>query len=104
MSEYFCKNCYNFKTRTIKIGHLPNISKYKIKKFIKDQDVPLLGLEFPFNLTVYKRLLKDGECRIFYCIQNLLKRDLYIDRGNAKEISCGIKPCSKYKPVYVKNE
>ena len=103
MPEYFCKNCFNFKTRTITSEHLPDISKYKIKKAIKEQNVPSFGLEFPFNLTVYKRVTKQGECKIFYCTENRLKRDLYIDRGNATEISCGKAPCPKYIQVHVKN-
>lgn len=103
MPKYFCKNCFNFKTRLIKKKHVGGISKYKILKAIKKQNIPLLGFAFPFNRTVYKRVMKYGECGIFYCTQNLLKRDLYIDRGNVAEISCGKVPCPKYKPVYEKN-
>ena len=87
MSEYFCKNCFNFKTRTITSEHLPAMSKYKIKKAIKEHDVPSFGLEFPFNLTVYKRVTKYGECKMFYCTENRLRGDPHIDRGNAAEIS-----------------
>lgn len=104
MRKYFCKNCFNFKTRTITRKHLPGLSKYKIQKVIKNHDIPLLGLSFPFNLTVYKRVVKEGECGICYCTQHLLKRELYIDRGNAAEISCGNTPCSQYIAVHVKAE
>lgn len=102
MPEYFCKNCLNLKTRLIRKKHLGGISKYKIQKAIKEQNIPLLDFAFPFNMTVYKRVMRHGECGIFYCTQHLLKRDLYIDRGNAAEISCGRAPCPKYKPVYEK--
>ena len=103
MPKYFCKNCFNFKTRLIKKKHVGGISKYKILKAIKKQNIPLLGFAFPFNRTVYKRVMKYGECGIFYCTQNLLKRDLYIDRGNVAEISCGKVPCPKYRAVYEQN-
>jgi hypothetical protein len=103
MPKYFCKNCFNFKTRTITSEHLPAISKYKIKKAIKEGSAPSLGLAFPFNLTAYNRVTKLGECKIFYCTENRLERDLYIDRGNAAEISCGTEPCPKYEPVHIKS-
>ena len=103
MPKYFCKNCYSFKTRTITSDQLPDISKYRMMKAIKEGSVPSLGLAFPFNLTAYKRVVKLGECRIFYCSQYLLPRDLYIDRDNAAEISCGKVPCPEYIPVHVKS-
>lgn len=80
------------------------MSKYKIKKAIKEHDVPSFGLEFPFNLTVYKRVTKYGECKMFYCTENRLRGDPHIDRGNAAEISCGKAPCPKYRAVYEKSQ
>ena len=103
MPKYFCKNCYNFKTRLIKKEHIGNFSKYKIRKAIRTQDIPSLDFAFPFNLTVYKRVMRYGECGIVYCTKNLLTRDLYIDRGNAAQISCGKEPCPEYIPVHLKN-
>lgn len=102
MPVYFCKNCYHFKTRTITKDHLPDISKYKLKKALKEQNTPSLGIGFPFNLTVYKRVAKLGECKIFYCTEHLLKRELYIDRGNDTGVSCGREPCPKYRAVFEK--
>lgn len=104
MRDFFCKNCFNFKDRTITKKHFPRVSKYKIFKALRQKDVSSFGLPFPFNLTVYKRVKKYGECRIFYCTKYLLKRDLYVDRGNVAEISCGKTPCSQYVPVHVKVE
>ena len=103
MPKYFCKNCYNFKTRLINRNHLSGISNYKILKAIKEQNILSLGFAFPFNMTVYKRIRRHGECGIFYCAKELLKRELCIDRGDAANISCGVAPCSEYKPVYEKS-
>ena len=100
MPEYFCKNCYNFKTRLITRQHMGNISRYRINKAIKNQNIPSLDLAFPFNLTAYKRVTKYGECKIFYCTEHLLGRELYVDRGNFDKIACGAGPCPKYKRVY----
>ena len=103
MPRYYCKNCSSFKTRTITGKQLPGISKYKMLKAIKEGKVLSFGLAFPFNLTVYKRVNKYGECKIVYCKENRLSRELYIDRSNAAEISCGKAPCPKYIPVHEKN-
>lgn len=60
MRKYFCKNCFNFKNRMIKEKHLCGISKYKIQKAIKNQNIPSLGFSFPFNMTAYKRVRRYG--------------------------------------------
>ena len=63
-------------------------------------DPDSLGLDFPFNMTVYKRVLKDGECKIIYCFEHLFNRDLYIFRENFDIddlYPSKNKPCPKYK-------
>ena len=103
MPKYYCKNCCSFKTITITSKQLPDISKYKMMKAFKEGTIPSLGLAFPLTPTVYKRIIKHDGCKILYCTENRLPRELYIDRDNSTEISCGEEPCPKYKPVHVKS-
>jgi hypothetical protein len=72
-------------------------------KAFKEGTIPSLGLAFPLTPTVYKRIIKHDGCKILYCTENRLPRELYIDRDNSTEISCGEEPCPKYKPVHVKS-
>jgi len=58
MVKYSCKNCINLKTRLIVREDMRGISKIEIQYAIKKHDPESLGLPFPFNLTVYKRLNK----------------------------------------------
>ena len=97
MTVYSCKNCSNLKSRIVTKENLSHIKKDKIRSALNVHDPDSLGLDFPFNMTVYKRVLKNGECPILYCSERMLKRDLYIDRDNVAWISCGTAPCSKYK-------
>jgi len=97
MAAYFCKNCSNLKSRRVTKENLSRIKKDKILSALNVRDPDSLGLDFPFNMTVYKRVLKYGGCPILYCSERMLKRDLYIDRGNVAWISCGTTPCPKYK-------
>lgn len=69
----------------------------KITRALIDRDPDSLGLDFPFNLTIYKRVLKHGECKILYCSEHMLQRDAYVARENSKDITPEIAPCPKYK-------
>lgn len=99
MGGYFCTSCVNLKLKLITKETLGDISKYKIRKAIKEKNIEFLGFEFPFNLTVYNRLRRHGECEIIYCSENLLNRDLYIYRDLLENCLTPDKnsPCSKYK-------
>lgn len=82
MTIYSCRNCQNLKTKIVTRADISRISKYKIEKAIEVRDPDSLDLMFPFNLTVYKRVLKNGKCPILYCSERLFNRDLYIYREN----------------------
>src|SRR4030042_608604 len=55
MGLYFCPNCQNLKIRTVKRRDLKGLSKYKIIRAIKENNVDSLGLSFP--LTMFSLLL-----------------------------------------------
>ena len=100
MLTYSCRNCLNLKTKIVTRADLKKSSKYKIETALKKHDSDSLDLIFPFNLTVYKRLLKDGKCRILYCSERMFNRDLYIYRENfdlGSVIPNKKAPCPKYK-------
>ncbi len=80
MGLYFCSNCQNFKVRTVKGKELGDRSKYKILKAIKENNTTALGLPFPINKAVYRRLTKKkgGKCTIIYCSEQMLERNLYL--------------------------
>src|SRR4030042_1486141 len=80
MGLYFCPNCQNLKIRTVKRRDLKGLSKYKIIRAIKENNVDSLGLSFPINIAVYKRLVRAGKCEIIYCGESMLGRSLYIYR------------------------
>jgi len=86
--------------RTILRTDLGHFTKKKIEDALSRHDTESLGLDFPFNLTTYKRLMKYGECKIIYCSDNMLARDLYIYRKNSDGQNLVYnknKPCAKYK-------
>jgi hypothetical protein len=100
MAVYSCKNCSNLKSRIVTKGNLSRIKKDRIRSALNVHDPDSLGLDFPFNMTVYKRVLKDGECPILFCSERMFNRDLYIYRNNLA--LRGIyphknSPCTKYK-------
>lgn len=100
MPTYSCHNCCNLKTRIISKEHIAAIRKYKIQKALETRDTDSLGLDFPFNLTVYKRISRDAKCRIIYCAEHMFNRDLYIGRENFNMDMLLInkhKPCPKYR-------
>jgi len=100
MSVYTCRNCSNLKTRTISKIDLKHLSRYKIMNALNCYDIESLGLDFPFNLTVYKRIIKHGECKIIHCSQYMFSRELYIFRDTLGLDSLAPKknkPCPKYK-------
>jgi len=100
MPVYSCKNCSNLKSRIVTKENLSCIKKDKIRSALNVRDPDSLGLDFPFNMTVYKRVLKDGECPIIYCSERMFNRDLYILRDNMdmdEVIPDKKKPCIKYK-------
>jgi len=99
MGLYFCPNCQNLKIRTVKNKDLKGFSKYKIIKAIKENNVASLGLSFPINIAVYKRLVKAGYCEIIYCDQDRLSRSLYIYRDGLEGSLTPNKhvPCPKYR-------
>lgn len=97
--KYSCRNCQNLKTKVITKSEITKISKYKIEKALKVRDPDSLDLMFPFNLTVYKRVMKDGSCPILYCSERMFNRELYIARENLDVGSVypfKNKPCPKY--------
>lgn len=100
MFSYSCANCANLKTRSLDRSSLKGFKKERILSALKKHDADSLGLDFPFNLTVYKRVTKYGECKIIYCGEHRFNRDLYIYReqlnlGNLSQSKN--KPCPKYK-------
>lgn len=99
MGLYFCPNCQNLKIRTLKIRDLKGHSKYKIMRAIKESNVDSLGLPFPINVPVYKRLTRVGSCEIIYCGESMLERSLYIYRDGLEGSLTPdkSKPCPKYK-------
>lgn len=100
MAFYSCRNCRNLKTRIITKSSFANRKKDKIRSALGKHDPDSLGLDFPFNMTVYKRVLKDDECKIIYCAEHLFNRDLYIYRENLDLddlIPNKRRPCIKYK-------
>ncbi len=99
MGLYFCPNCHNLKTRTLKRKDIRRFSKYKILKAIKENNIDSLGLSFPINKAVYRRLTRNGSCEIIYCSEGTLGRNLYIYHEG---IEGGLtpnknRPCPKYK-------
>jgi hypothetical protein len=91
---------YNYrssKNRVITEEHISAIKKDKITRALSVRDPDSLGLDFPFNLSIYKRILKHGESKILYCSEHMLQRDAYIDRDNLESIKPEVKPCPKYK-------
>lgn len=100
MAVYSCQNCQNLKQKVVTKSDIGRASKYKIEKALKARDPDSLGLMFPFNLTVYKRVLKDEKCPILYCSERMFNRDLYIYRDNLdldEVIPNKRVPCLKYK-------
>jgi len=100
MPFYSCKNCSNLKSRIVTKENLSHIKKDKIRSALNVRDPDSLGMDFPFNMTVYKRVLKDGECPIIYCSERMFNRDLYIRRESMDldEVAPNKKaPCSRYK-------
>ena len=100
MTVYSCKNCSNLKSRIVTKENLKHIKKDKIRSALNVRDPDLLGLDFPFNMTVYKRILKNGECPIIYCSERMFNRDLYIHRDSMDLDECAPNkkvPCSRYK-------
>ena len=97
MPVYSCCNCSNLKNRVITKEHISAIKKDKIIHALVERDPDSLDLNFPFNLTIYKRILKHGDCKIFYCSEHMLQRDAYVARENSKDITPEIVPCPKYK-------
>jgi len=99
MGLYFCPNCQNLKTRIIRKRDLGGLSKYKVKKAIKENNVESLGLSFPLNLAAHKRLTKYGSCNIIYCNEHILARNLYIYRDGLEGSLTPNKnaPCPKYR-------
>jgi len=98
--RYSCRNCHNLKVRNLTKTHLQAVSSYRIKKALDLRNTESLGLDFPFNLTVYKRIKNHGSCKILYCAEHRFKRDLYIFRENLDIDSIyplKNKPCPKYK-------
>ena len=72
----------------------------KIQKALKERDPDSLDLLFPFNMTAYKRFVKNGDCPILYCSERLFSRDLYIARENLDIEDLypfKAKPCPRYK-------
>ncbi|MCM8779815.1 MAG: hypothetical protein NC914_01520, partial [Candidatus Omnitrophica bacterium] len=65
--KYSCLNCANLKTMIISRSAFNQLSREKIARALANHDPDALGLAFPFNMTVYKRVKKDGFCRIIYC-------------------------------------
>ena len=100
MTVYSCKNCSNLKSRIVTKENLSHIKKDRIRSALNVHDSDSLGLDFPFNTTVYNRILKHGECPIIYCSERMFNRDLYIHRESMdldKVIPDKRKPCLKYK-------
>jgi hypothetical protein len=97
MPVYSCCNCSNLKNRVITKEHISAIKKDKVNRALKDHDPDSLGLDFPFNMTIYKRVSSHGECKIIYCGEHMLQRGAYIYRENSENITPEIAPCSKYK-------
>jgi len=98
--KYSCRNCCNFKSKVVRKTDLKKISKNKIQNALKERDPDSLDLLFPFNMTAYKRVVKDGDCPILYCSERLFSRDLYINRENLDIDSLypfKNKPCLRYK-------
>ncbi|MBU0743995.1 MAG: hypothetical protein KKE11_01295 [Gammaproteobacteria bacterium] len=99
MGLYFCPNCLNLKVRVVRKEELGRLSKYKIKKAIKENNIDSLGLPFPLNWASYKRLARYRSCKIIYCSENMLVRSLYIYREGLEGSLTPNKsePCPKYK-------
>lgn len=97
MAKYSCKNCINLKTKRITKESLKDIKQEELVRAIKHHETETLGLSFPINLSVYKRVLKYNDCDIVYCSENMLKRNAYISKKNAEEIFPDISPCPQYK-------
>lgn len=98
--KYSCLNCHNLKTKVVTRAEIAKISKYRIAKALKERDPDSLDLMFPFNATVYNRIIKDGRCPILYCSERMFNRDLYIYRENldiASVYPFKNKPCQKYR-------
>ena len=96
MRQFTCTNCTNFKTRIVTGGNLGKLPKAKVRSAIRNHDLESLALSFPLNFSAYKKVKRDGECKILFCSQDMLKRDLYIDRDNAGSIRPEIRPCPRY--------
>ncbi|HNV23510.1 MAG TPA: hypothetical protein PLH56_00525 [Candidatus Omnitrophota bacterium] len=99
MSVYSCRNCGNLKTRVIAKKDVMILSRQKIMTCLKKHEPELLELMFPFNMTVYKRVMKDDQCRIIYCAQHQFKRDLYIfcNTEAMEKLLSKKSPCRKYE-------
>ena len=95
--NYSCSDCVNLKTRVITKKALGVIKGNDIKEAIGRHDVESLGLLFPFNFTVYKRITRYKECKIIYCSEHMLKRDSYVARENSRGITPEVTPCPRYK-------
>lgn len=97
MKKYSCQNCINLKTRTVTKADITDINRRTLQRAIKQYDLEALGLSFPINFTIFKRINKLGECDILYCSENLHRRTVYINRNNFETIAPEIKPCPKYQ-------
>lgn len=97
---YSCRNCQNLKNRTITKSNLAHLRTDKIRGALAKHDPDSLALDFSFNITVYRRILKHGECKVIYCAEHLFSRDLYIFRDNFDLdtlIPNKKSPCLEYK-------
>lgn len=99
MGLYFCPNCQNLKIRVLTKKELSAFSKYTVKKAIKEGDIDSLGLSFPLNVAAHKKITKYGSCKIIYCSQRMLGRNLYMYREGIEGSLTPNKsdPCPKYK-------
>src|SRR3989338_1659437 len=100
MGDYSCKNCANLKTRILTPKSINHLKKKNLTDALRRHEADYLGLNFPFNLTAYKRIKKYKECQIIYCSANMFGRDLYIYRDNVesdKRLVPVVTPCPRYK-------
>ena len=71
-----CVNCMNFKTRVI--TH-QMVKKVKARNRIELENIgDAMGL--PLTPAVMKNVDRRGECRILYCIKDMMARRVYIGK------------------------
>lgn len=88
-----CQNCLNFRKRTIGPEHLKLVSKRKLQELVRTEQTEKMGLRFPINYGIWKKVLSRGTITIAWCSEYLWKRRVYELKDGFLEGSVMVRGC-----------